>query len=398
MRISGVEVVSVSVPFEAPLRWAWGVDRGTRRNVVIMRTDEGLVGLGETRGGENVKGLVVSLSEKLKGHDPFDFEVILSKLQLIPYHSGYAGYAAIAGMEMALWDLMGKAANRPLYQLLGGMCRKEIPFSAYVHYRYASPDGVGGESTPDDIVMESQNMVEEYGFTVLKLKGGVFPPEHDIRTVKAMREAFGSKVQLRLDPNGVWSPQTACRVGRQLFDCDLEYLEDPTWGMDGMARVRRDLPIPLATNMCVVEFDHIPPAIRMGVVDVILGDIHKWGGIWAVKKLAAVCECFRLGMSIHSSAELGVSTAANLHLVASTPYLSYAIDGYIEHLVDDIIAERFRIKDGSIAVPEGPGLGVSLNEEKVRKYSMLYQSEGDHRMKEKGDPYRPSWIPAKTVW
>ena len=125
-----------------------------------------------------------------------------------------------------------------------------------------------------------------------------------------MRETFGDQIGLRVDPNAGWTAQTALRVCKQLDKYDLEYIEDPTWGLEAMARLRKDIKTPLSTNMCVVEFDQIPPAIRLGAVDIILADCHKWGGIWQTKKLASVCETFKLGMSMHSGSELGISTAA----------------------------------------------------------------------------------------
>ncbi|MCL5076207.1 MAG: hypothetical protein M1136_11275 [Chloroflexi bacterium] len=396
MTIRNVVVTPVNIPLEAPIRWAWGVRTGITRNIIRVMTDDGLVGLGETMGGGEIRTISDRLGREIIGENPFNLEKILSRFQLTPYFSGYGGLAAIGGLEMALWDLMGKATGRSLYELIGGLYRSQVPFSAYVFYRYPGDQG-GGETTPEEIVAYCQELIKRYGFSVLKLKGGVFPPEHDVATVKALRETFGKSVQIRVDPNGVWSPQTSLRIGQQLLEYDLEYLEDPTSGIEGMARLRRDLPIPLATNMCVVDFEQIPQAVRLSAVDIILGDPHKWGGIWATKQLAAVCRTFQLGLSLHSGVELGISTAAYLHIAASTPQIAYAIDAHYHHQVDDIIVGgKLNYVNGCMTVPSGPGLGVELDEDKFRYYAELHTREGV--LSAIKDPRRPDWVPGRTLW
>lgn len=171
----------------------------------------------------------------------------------------------------------------------------------------------------------------------MKLKGGAYTPDHEIAVLRAIRKRFGPEFKLRIDPNGCWSPQTAIKIAEKLDEIGLEYLEDPCWGIEGMSRIRKDIHIPLATNMCVVNFESLPTGIRENAVDIILADPHKWGGIWATKKLAAVCDAFRIGMSMHAGAELGVSTAVNIKLAASTPQINYSIDGHYHHEIDDII-------------------------------------------------------------
>ena len=191
----------------------------------------------------------------------------------------------------------------------------------------------------------------------------------------ALRKRFGDKFKLRIEPNGCWSPQTAIKIAQRLDEIGLEYLEDPCWGIECMSRLRKDIHIPIATNMCVVNFDTLPTGIREDAVDIILAVAHKWGGISVTKKLAAVCEAFHVGMSMHSGAELGVSTAVNLHLAASTPQITYSIDGHYHHIVDDIIAGgKHKYVNGKIKVPEGYGLGVELDEDKVAKYHELWKS------------------------
>ena len=399
MKITSTKVTTVMVPLEAPIRWGYGTRTNTVRNIVEVHTDDGLVGWGESRGSKQVRGLIEQFGKRVVGESPFDIERILALFQTEPFFHGYDGHSAIAGLEMALWDLKGKATGRPVYEVLGGLYRRHVPVAAYIFYRHLSEDGLGGESTPVDIVVHCQDLVEKYKFTTLKLKGGVFPPEEEVAAIAAMREAFGPDVKLRLDPNGIWTPQTSLRIGHMLLPYDLEYLEDPTYGIDGMAMLRKDIPIPLSTNMWVVEFDHIPLSVHMGAVDVILSDVHKWGGLWRTKELAAVCRTFKLGFSMHSGAELGISTAAMLQIGASTPNLLYDIDSHYHHMTDDILTEMLPYQDGGMYVPQGPGLGVQVDDEKLAQYSALYLEKSIAESDEaQFDPKRKDWIPGLQVW
>jgi Enolase C-terminal domain-like len=167
-------------------------------------------------------------------------------------------------------------------------------------------------------------MIDRYGFRSLKLKGGVFPPEDEIAAIEALRVAFPDH-PLRLDPNCAWTFETSLRVAERT-DGLLQYLEDPTPGLAGMADVAAKAPMPLATNMCVVDFGDPPEAVARSSVQVVLADHHYWGGLTESARLAAICRTFGLGLSMHSTSHLGVSLAAMVHLGAATPNLTYAAD------------------------------------------------------------------------
>jgi glucarate dehydratase len=397
MKLSGLTITPVNVPLEAPIRWPWGVRAETTRVIVQLRTDDGIVGFGETFGADYMPVLLESMKQKLVGENPFDLERILSKFQMIPYFTGYAGRGAICAVEMACWDIMGKATNKPLHQLIGGLYRDKIEFALYVFPRYEK-NGIGGEDTPEKLAAYCLKMKNDYGFKVFKLKGGVFSPEFDIKTIKLMRESLGEEAKIRIDPNALWTYETALRTCRSLVSYEPEYIEDPVWGIDSMSRLRKEIHVPFSTNMCVVCFEDIPLGVRSNAVDIILGDPHKWGGILATKKLAAVCETFSLGMSMHSGAELGVSTAAYIHLAASTPQIYLAVDGHYHHLVDDVIkGNRMEYRNGCMEIPDGPGLGVEIDEEKLNRFTKRYAQRGAivHAGE---DPDRPAWIPRRPMW
>ena len=370
MSIEKIETIRVNVPFEAPILWSQGYRNSTTRTLVKVYTDAGITGIGETRGDNGIEEIIREMGSKLIGEDPFNIENILERFHMKSYFYGYFGLSAIAGIEIALWDIIAKKADRPLCELIGGMYRKEVPFSGYIFFRLKDENtGAGGEKTPEEIIQFCEKAVKEHGFDCLKLKGGAHDPAHEIQVLRAIREHFGPNFKLRIDPNGCWSPQTAIKYARELDEIGLEYLEDPCWGIEGMSRIRKDIHIPIATNMCVVNFDTLPVGIRENACDIILADAHKWGGIWATKKLAAVCEAFHLGMSMHAGAELGVSTAVNIQLAASTPQINYSIDGHYHHELDDIIkGGKHKYIGGKMSVPDAPGIGVELDDEKVAFY------------------------------
>ena len=397
MKIKDIIATPVTVPMEAPLRWSMGVETGTTRTIIRLKTDEGLEGIGETYGGDSTVRGIEFAKPFLLGMDPTEVRLIVNKLQSfrVSYESNIPLYV-VGGIEMACWDVMGKKLGRPVASLLGGASRKEIPFSAYLFYRYKNEGGVGGEDSAEAMVDRCQELVEKHGFKVLKLKGGVLPPEEELRTVELLRAKFPLPYQIRFDPNAAWSVETSLRILPRMAAYQLEYAEDPTWNLEGMSLVRRDVPVPLATNMCVISFDQIPPAVRLRAIDIILADVHYWGGLGNNLRLAAVCETFQLGLGMHSDRELGVSTAAMLQLAAATPYMVYAPDSHYHDQVDDVITEPFQYRSGCLRVPQGPGLGVSLDEGKVEKYHRLYLEKGS--VNEFLDPYRPSWVPNLPIF
>ena len=396
MKITDLKAHSVAVPIEAPLRHSTGVHPGYfQRNLIEIFTDEGIVGLGEVGGGDQ-RAALLKLKSRIIGENPFDLERIKQRtLRQIYYLSNSRLYAAI---EVACLDIQGKATGRTVAELIGGKLRDRVPFSAYLFYRYREGDA-GGETSPDEMASWTRELIRQYGFRSVKLKSGVLPPDHDIAVMQALREAGGPQVGLRIDPNGFWSRGTAIRVAKALEPLNVEYLEDPTWGLEGMARVKERTSIPLATNMCVASFEHVAPAVAMNAVDIILSDIYYWEGIRGVKALGVLCECFRWGLSMHSGSELGVTMAAMLHTAASLPNLTYDVDAHYHHLLDDvIIGGKMEYENGEIAVPTGPGLGVELDRDRLARYEELYEKKGDYYARFHEDTRRPDWFPVNPGW
>jgi glucarate dehydratase len=293
---------------------------------------------------------------------------------------------------------MGKALDKPVSSLLGGMQKRDIPFIGYLFYRYAGKKkGIPPISTAEDLIRYLDKLGDKYGkFNGAKIKGGVFTPEIELEHVKRFRENYGKDFVLRFDPNAAWSVETSIRILKQMEEYNLEFAEDPTWGIEGMSRVRKDVRIPLSTNMCVIWFDHIPTAFRLGAVDMIQLDLHYWGGLRLARRAVDISENLQLGIAIHSDRELGISTAAVLHFVSATPYVYHAVDSHYHHQLDDIITQQFVYKKGTMRVPDGPGLGVEIDRKKLEKYSALYKQQGD--VNEFYDPNLPDWVPNIPLW
>jgi glucarate dehydratase len=298
----------------------------------------------------------------------------------------------LAALEFACLDILGQAWGVPVSEILGGRLRDRVPFASYCFFRYPNPrTGAGEVRTIEQLVEHTCELKRRFGFTTHKLKGGVFHPDYELEAYRALAHAFPDD-SLRFDPNAVWSTEQAIRFGQAIENLRNDYLEDPVFGMNGMRRTREKVRIPLATNTVVVNFEQLAANVLDTAVDVILLDTTFWGGIRACVKAAAVCETFQLGVAVHSSGELGIQLATMLHLGAVIPNLSFAADAHYHHLADDVIqGGLMQYRDGAIRVPDGPGLGVKLDREKLGQYSELYKRLGNYPYDQ--DPGRPGWTP-----
>jgi glucarate dehydratase len=400
MKITDVRATTVTMPLEAPLRHSNGAHWGRFvRTVVEIEADNGLIGLGEMGGGgQSAEDAVAGLKPYLLGHDPARTEALRWMLAN-PTASLYNNRTQLlAAVEFACLDLQGRHLGVPVHELLGGKVRDTVPFASYLFFRHPADDGSGEIRTADQLVEHARALVAEHGFGVHKLKGGVFPPDYERECFRALAEAFPGH-NVRFDPNGAFGPEEAIRFARGIEDLRNDYLEDPTWGMNGMRRVRENTSIPLATNTVVVNFEQLAANVRDPAVDVILLDTTFWGGIRPCVKAAGVCETFQLGVAVHSSGELGIQLATMLHLGAVVPNLSFAADAHYHHLRDDIIAGgKLPYTGGAIAVPDGPGLGVELDRDKLSEYAELFRELGPYPYDR--DPARPGWYPLlpNTDW
>ena len=370
------------------------------RTIVEVITTDHISGISEIPGNIGIDAALESARDLLIGKDPFQLNGIRHMLENAFGRETAAQrgdapwdqrklvhiYSAI---EVACMDIIGKVTGLPVVDLLGGRMRDRVPFSAYLFYKYEGaggslgfgldPDARGWSAArqakaldPAGIVDQARSMCTEFGFQSIKLKGGVFEPRAEVDAMFALRKAFGPGIPLRIDPNALWKVETAIQYGREMEGL-LEYLEDPVRGQENMAKVRKSLSIPLATNMCTTSFEDIPGSVSLGAEDIILSDHHFWGGLRASMELSRICETFKRGLSMHSNSHLGISLAAMVHLGAALPQLPYALDTHYPWQSDEVITKgRFKFEEGAVTVPREPGLGVELDREALARLHQNY--------------------------
>ncbi len=335
--------------------------------IVKISTDDGIIGIGESVSdigffGETLEEVKMAidryLGPRLIGLDPFDREQILYQLDF------RGNSCARSGIDMAVHDLIGKALGTPVSNLIGGRCRERIEVALEI----------GGDAR------ELTDMCEKYmaqGVRAFKPKIGGYPDE-DALKLKAIRETVGRDVKIRADANQGYTPKEAIRLCRlaEKYDVGLELLEQPVGYLDlkGMAEVRSAVDVLIEADesgYCIQDAMNI---IRQGAADVINIKLEKVGGLYNAKKMAALAEAAGLQCVVGTAFGLGNTVAAKLHLAASTMIIADAVELTELRLHDNLLAEpydklfRLPLKDGCLEVPRGPGLGVTLDEEKVDRY------------------------------
>lgn len=395
--IADVEVVPVAF-HDRPLLNVAGVHGPfVLRTIVIVTLTDGTVGLGETYGDAKHIERCQIAAVSVRGADPCNQAEVRARVSTALRNDSGEGGHGMSGMvtgsstldrvyspfEVACLDAEGKMLGLPVAELLGGRVRDRVPFSGYLFSKWAAFPGEAADEwgealTPSGIVAQARRMVDGWGFTSLKLKGGVLPPDQEVEAILQLRQQFPG-MPLRLDPNGAWTEATSLEVIERLRD-DLEYIEDPTVGIDGLSAVAAKSPLPIATNMYVVAFDHVPSAVAAGAVQVVLSDHHFWGGLRRTQELSAICRTFGIGLSMHSNSHLGISLAAMVHVAAATEHLTYACDTHWpwKRSDEDVVdaASVMPIIDGAIAVPDAPGLGVELDASGLEELHQLYLACG----------------------
>ncbi len=356
MKITQLSALRVRIPQKPPIApYQNRYNAGTHKESLLVRldTDNGLTGWGETPDdwiNRSFEGTPVDrLRSQALGRDPFDIEAW--------YAENTLGSYLASGVEMAMWDLIGKATRQPLYKLLGGAIRKRIELAACMGIR-----------PYDEAKAIAQRYVAE-GFTTLKTKAGR-RAEEDLEMVRGIRDGVGDRLKLRIDPNMGYSPQVALQLARDLEKYNLEYFEQPMQfsQIGESARMRRLTKTPLALNESVTTTEIVMQILQLRAADVILPDTYQCGGIVGVKKVDALCEAAGVPCVFHCAHDLGLKTAAMLHVVASSPNFPLANDCTYYGLEDDIVVSPHRIDRGYMTVPEGPGLGVEIDESKLAKY------------------------------
>ncbi|MBW8788118.1 MAG: mandelate racemase/muconate lactonizing enzyme family protein [Rhizobium leguminosarum] len=365
MKITGIRTFLMRVGQPDPSKWASdqpagdGASKhfGGTRNWLFLKidTDEGITGIGECSGWPRVvEAAIHDLAPLLIGEDPAHTERLWQKMHIAMMGHGMLGTVgggAMTGIDMALWDIKGKALGVPVWMLLGGKVRDRIPI-----YSHAN--------TPEHALA-----LKARGIKAIKC-GGVADP---VRKVAALREAVGDDMDIAIDLHGPpWlTPADACRLVRALEHYELMWVEDPIApeNIDGYRRIRDAAHVPLAAGERSATIFGERELIEKELVDVIQPDTGRAGGITQMKKIAAMAEAHHIQMAPHSGSLGPVAEYAALHLLAAIPNALI-----LERLDDDWEGRRQTIVphpqqvDGLIAVPNGPGLGCDIDEAFVARF------------------------------
>jgi glucarate dehydratase len=402
MKISAVRVTPIAIKDPALLNAAGVHEPFGLRSIIEVVGANGMVGLGETYGDAPILDLLTRVKDSLVGLSAFDLNGLLAKVIAGSMGDNLTS-SVFSGFEVAFLDLQARTMGIPLVELLGGAVRNKVAYSAYLFYKwdasvdpeYAS-DPYGEAVNPEQIVAQARKMIDQYGFESIKLKAGVFPPDEEADAIKALKVAFPNH-QLRIDPNGNWSIPTSIRIAKLLAN-DLEYYEDPTPSLEGMAEVHQATGMPLATNMVVTSWDHLQRSVALNSVQIVLSDHHYWGGLRATQALARTCQAFGMGLSMHSNSHLGISLMAMTHLAASVHHLTYACDTHYPWQSDEIlVGGKVPIVGGCVHLTDKPGLGVELDQTKL---AQLHQAFLNCRIRTRNDvtqmqKFRPDWSTVK---
>ena len=339
---------------------------------VRIYTDEGLVGIGECfrRQPQTVKTLVeFTLKPVLVGADPLDTELRWQDM----YKAGSAidmggvVYCAMAGLDIALWDLKGKAFGLPIYQMLGGKFRDKIRM-------YAS--SMRRDLTPVEEARRAVSFVEE-GYSGYKLHSAVpgatdDPADQTVDTVREVRSAVGDGIEILVDVNGAFSTHHALEIGKKLQDLGVFHFEEPRphYDLEGLAEVADGLEMPVASGENIFSHWQYRDLIVRGRVDIIQPDIVKTGGFTEFRRIAALASAFNKPITVHNI-QPTVSAVAHLHACAAFPNIPYSQEYNIEPISirdeSPILKNPLVVKDGYLEVPDGPGLGIELDDSMVER-------------------------------
>ena len=370
MRITGLRSTPVAVPFREDERWAFGGRRGMISVLVELTTDEGLIGWGEASAypsAEIVLAVLRSLEPFVIGENPFTVERIMKRIQVAgTWHHVKATSPAIAAVEMACWDIIGKACGQPLVNLFGGCVRDEVEFFYYLSQKPATE------------LAEDARRGRLEGFRTFYLKVGSQNPTEDIERVEAVRDGAGPEALIRVDANEAWSAGAAIRIVREMERFGLELVEQPVSGrnLSEMAYVRGRIATPLLANEASwTRYDQLE-VIKHNAADVISVDNQMDGGLLNLKRGAGLCEVAGLPVLKHSLGELGLAVYAAVHVMASTPNFVLANQSYASLLADDVVeGGPLNYINGRLTVPTKPGIGVHLDTEQVSKYAEVYERQ-----------------------
>ncbi len=372
MRIRSIRGTPVNIPFRAPYRFSYGSIASLTKTVIELETEDGVVGLGECADGDRAAD-VARMAERLVGRDVRDIHgaarLCVPAMRYTPWDNVTAARRVFGGIEMAMWDARGKTEGLPLCLMLGGQIRDEIALTEYFSYRLPGTSEPG-EATPLEVARYCGRMIEDHGATIFEGKVGTVALSEEIEMVREVRSAIGDR-PLQLDANGGWTLPTARDALRRLEPFDITWFEEPCETYEEMAALRQTSACSFSSH--VID---LPKAARLGSPDAIVTNVNENGGIRGTADLIAACAAMGVGFRFHSG-ETGVASAAYLHLSAAFEHVRGASQTLFRWYADDVIeGGPHQVRNGVAAVPDGPGFGVTLDREALRRCHERFLIEG----------------------
>lgn len=372
MRIIAVEATPLIVPYKRPYYWAQGVIEGANVLLVEIKTDSGLIGYGESISTPSPQGVLAFINEASKfliGENPFH----ISKLMDRVYHALFQargtcssprfGAQVMAGLEMALWDIMGKAYECPVNHFFGGAVRDEISYFGF-------PQG----KSPEEIAANAKIFAEK-GHDVIYIKVGT-GVKNDIEIIKAVRAAIGPDKRLRVDPNEHWGALDMRQILPEVLGCNIECIEQPTHceSISALRQARNQCSIPIAADQLVFSPQDCFDVCKEEVADLIVLGLHETGGIGRFINCGRIAETARVNINIHGLYETGITTCATNQAASVLPNLD---DGnqYMNHFLkwDIIKGSILDLTNGKMKIVSGVGLGFDIDMENVARANEIYQ-------------------------
>ena len=367
MKIKSVKTTPLHCAFKVPYHWAQGINYGTPVILIEVETDTGVIGIGESVASPVIAPVLAIIQDAIPhfiGKSAYDGNRIIWDYYQFGFNSKGTGSApryfsqALAGIELALWDAIGKSVKLPLHQLLGGAVRDKVEYFGFVQ-----------GDTPAELATHARELAGQ-GFKVLYVKVGR-GDDLDVEIVSEIRKAVGKKIRLRLDANEVWDMLTARRMFEKLKPFNPEFIEQPIpgrTGSEGLSRLRAVTDIPIAADQTAYSADDIFELCRNRAADVIVMGLHETCGVVRFRKAAAVAEAAGVNICLHGVFETGITTCASNQVAATLSNMDDGNQIMWQLLAEDIVkSPNLSPGDGSLPVSELHGLGFELNWDAVER-------------------------------
>ena len=368
MRIADLQATPVRVPVTRIGTMSGAKRTHAARTIVEITTEDGALGLGETRGDWSAAIIKERFAPVLVGRSATDRSGARGACVRANLDYGFPeqklDLTAFAAVDLALWDLLGKRAGLPVYALLGGPVRRRAPFGAYA-YTVNLDEGFTEADVPAMMAELAVREIDASGARVFETKIGVHSPDCEIAVIRAVEAALRGRAAIAVDANMGYDLDTARRVMRGVSAVGLENFEEPVARLADMARLRREFPVPVSTHC--TDLDALSPYPE---IDAVVGELHGAGGIDGLVSLASRVAATGRAFWLRSMWELGVSWAAMCHLGLALPALRRPAQTLINWVEDDLVlGEPWLVRDGGVRPPEAPGLGVELDREALKRYA-----------------------------